>query len=107
MKIPGRVRGAGLKFNLTPMIDVVFNLIIFFLVASHYSRSEAVVDLELPRRKSTRAISKIDSQRAWPLMGPAKSKSAFALIGGFPTPALHRFFGSVRSWGSSGCVSPC
>ncbi|HBH54723.1 MAG TPA: biopolymer transporter ExbD [Planctomycetaceae bacterium] len=49
MKIPGRVRGAGLKFNLTPMIDVVFNLIIFFLVASHYSRSEAVVDLELPK----------------------------------------------------------
>jgi biopolymer transport protein ExbD len=49
MKIPSRSRGGGLKFNITPMIDVVFNLIIFFLVASHYARSEAVVDLELPK----------------------------------------------------------
>jgi len=49
MKVPSRARGGGLKFNLTPMIDVVFNLIIFFLVASHYSRSEAVIDLELPK----------------------------------------------------------
>ena len=48
MKIPGRSRGGSLKFNITPMIDVVFNLIIFFLVASHYARSEAVVELELP-----------------------------------------------------------
>lgn len=49
MKIPSRSRGGGLKFNITPMIDVVFNLIIFFLVASHYARSEATVDLELPK----------------------------------------------------------
>lgn len=49
MKIPSRSRGGGLKFNITPMIDVVFNLIIFFLVASHYARSEAQVDLELPQ----------------------------------------------------------
>ena len=43
MKIPGRSRGGSLKFNITPMIDVVFNLIIFFLVASHYARSEAKI----------------------------------------------------------------
>ncbi|MCY2963938.1 MAG: biopolymer transporter ExbD [Planctomycetota bacterium] len=48
MKIPSRNRGGGLKFNLTPMIDVVFNLIIFFLVASHYAHSEATEEIELP-----------------------------------------------------------
>jgi biopolymer transport protein ExbD len=48
MKIPTRGRGGGLKFNLTPMIDVVFNLIIFFLAASHLARSEIVADVELP-----------------------------------------------------------
>jgi biopolymer transport protein ExbD len=48
MKIPTRGRSGGLKFNLTPMIDVVFNLIIFFLAASHLARSEIVAEVELP-----------------------------------------------------------
>ncbi|MCA9069997.1 MAG: biopolymer transporter ExbD, partial [Planctomycetaceae bacterium] len=30
MKIPSRERRSGLHFNITPMIDVVFLLIIFF-----------------------------------------------------------------------------
>lgn len=48
MKYPTRNHGGGLKFNLTPMIDVVFNLIIFFLAASHMARSEIAADVELP-----------------------------------------------------------
>lgn len=48
MRLPNRGRGGGLKFNLTPMIDVVFNLIIFFLAASHLARSETVDEVELP-----------------------------------------------------------
>lgn len=40
MKIPSMTREYGLKFNLTPMIDIVFLLIIFFLIASHLSSSE-------------------------------------------------------------------
>jgi biopolymer transport protein ExbD len=48
MRFPQRGHGAGLKFNLTPMIDVVFNLIIFFLAASHLARSEIAADVELP-----------------------------------------------------------
>lgn len=40
MRIPTRERRGGLQFNITPMIDVVFLLIIFFLVASHFVRSE-------------------------------------------------------------------
>ena len=36
------------KLNMTPMIDVVFQLIVFFLVANDLSRKE-IVDLKLPQ----------------------------------------------------------
>ncbi len=47
MRIPARSDRGGLKFNITPMIDVVFNLIIFFLVTSHFVRSEQVESVNL------------------------------------------------------------
>ncbi|MDG1896783.1 MAG: biopolymer transporter ExbD [Fuerstiella sp.] len=37
-----------LRFNITPLIDVVFLLIIFFLVASHFVRSEQAEPVNLP-----------------------------------------------------------
>ncbi|MEO2016504.1 MAG: biopolymer transporter ExbD [Fuerstiella sp.] len=37
-----------LRFNITPLIDVVFLLIIFFLVASHFVRSELAEPVNLP-----------------------------------------------------------
>ncbi|MSR58722.1 MAG: biopolymer transporter ExbD [Planctomycetaceae bacterium] len=52
MKLPSRQRSGGLKFNLTPMIDVVFNLIIFFLAASHLARSDVAADVELPEAQT-------------------------------------------------------
>lgn len=48
MRIPQRARSLGFEFNMTPLIDVVFLLIIFFLVASYYVRNEAVTAVELP-----------------------------------------------------------
>lgn len=48
MRIPQRSRDSGLKFNLTPMIDVVFNLIIFFLAASHIARATSQQQVNLP-----------------------------------------------------------
>lgn len=42
-----RARG-DLGFNMTPMIDVVFQLIIFFLVSSHLARQETQLELNLP-----------------------------------------------------------
>ncbi|MBI5758758.1 MAG: biopolymer transporter ExbD [Planctomycetales bacterium] len=48
MRIPQRSRDSGLKFNITPMIDVVFNLIIFFLAASHIARSTSQKQVNLP-----------------------------------------------------------
>lgn len=48
MKIPGSSRRQALQFNITPLIDIVFLLIIFFLVASHFVRSENLEAVELP-----------------------------------------------------------
>jgi biopolymer transport protein ExbD len=48
MRLPQRNRDSGLKFNLTPMIDVVFNLIIFFLAASHIARLQSQEEVNLP-----------------------------------------------------------
>ena len=39
---------------MTPMIDVVFLLIIFFLVSSHLASQEAPLDLDLPEASSAR-----------------------------------------------------
>ena len=38
--------------NLTPLIDVVFLLLIFFLAATTFSRDEVEMDLKLPQAKS-------------------------------------------------------
>lgn len=48
MKIPTRKREQGLRFNVTPLIDIIFLLIIFFLAASHFVRSETAEAVELP-----------------------------------------------------------
>lgn len=40
--------------DMTPLIDMVFNLVVFFLVASHFS-NEAEPDLELPRAATSTA----------------------------------------------------
>jgi biopolymer transport protein ExbD len=48
MRIPARRRRGSLGFNLTAMIDVVFNLIVFFLVASHFSQAQSDIPVALP-----------------------------------------------------------
>jgi biopolymer transport protein ExbD len=48
MRIPSLLRSGEVGFNMTPMIDVVFLLIIFFLVSSHLAKQEAQMELPLP-----------------------------------------------------------
>ncbi|MEZ6119752.1 MAG: biopolymer transporter ExbD [Pirellulaceae bacterium] len=48
MRIPEYAQQHKVAFNMTPMIDVVFLLIIFFLVSSHLARRENRVPLDLP-----------------------------------------------------------
>jgi biopolymer transport protein ExbD len=51
MKIPRRITNE-LGIDMTPMIDVVFQLIIFFLVSSHLVKQETQVKLSLPVAES-------------------------------------------------------
>ena len=48
MRVPNHGRNSSLNINMTPMIDVVFQLIIFFLVSSHLAKQEAQLPLPLP-----------------------------------------------------------
>lgn len=48
MRAPIRPREFGLRFDITPLIDIVFNLVIFFLVATHFVSSEARETVDLP-----------------------------------------------------------
>lgn len=48
MRVPRYKPSRKFGFNMTPMIDVVFLLIIFFLVSSHLARQETQQELDLP-----------------------------------------------------------
>ena len=52
MRVPNNLGRADFGFNMTPMIDVVFLLIIFFLVSSHLARQESRLQLPLPVAES-------------------------------------------------------
>ena len=52
MRVPNLLRQGSVSFNMTPMIDVVFLLIIFFLVSSHLAKQEARLELPLPEAKT-------------------------------------------------------
>jgi biopolymer transport protein ExbD len=55
MRIPSHTTDSGVGFNMTPMIDVVFQLIIFFLLSSHLARQETRYALPLPAAESGRS----------------------------------------------------
>lgn len=48
MKVPRLAERGAVGINMTPLIDVVFQLLIFFLVSSHLSKQEAQMALPLP-----------------------------------------------------------
>jgi biopolymer transport protein ExbD len=52
MRIPSRAISGEVGFNMTPMIDVVFQLIIFFLLSSHLAKQESQLPLPLPTAAS-------------------------------------------------------
>ncbi len=55
MKVPQRERAPGIRFNITPLIDVVFLLVIFFLVTAHFAQNEQVEAVELPQASEVAA----------------------------------------------------
>jgi biopolymer transport protein ExbD len=54
MRPPLRHERSPIGLNMTPLIDVVFQLIIFFLVSSHLARQETQLELDLPAAASGR-----------------------------------------------------
>src|SRR3954468_9951712 len=49
--------------NLTPMIDIVFNLIIFFMVSTRFTEIERKVDLSVPQVGGTATLSEVQRSR--------------------------------------------
>lgn len=48
MRLPNQQRSYGLGISITPLIDLVFLLNIFFLVATYFIRNEQVQAVDLP-----------------------------------------------------------
>ncbi len=63
MRLPTSIRRRAIGINMTPMIDVVFLLIIFFLVSSHLARQETQLELELPRAASGQEPAEVHRPR--------------------------------------------
>lgn len=54
MRVPSSASTGSVGINMTPMIDVVFQLIIFFLVTNHLVKQEEQLELPLPVAASGR-----------------------------------------------------
>jgi biopolymer transport protein ExbD len=52
MRIPCSLRHGEVGCDMTPLVDVVFLLIIFFLVSSHLAKQESQLPLPLPAADS-------------------------------------------------------
>jgi len=52
-----------ISMNMTPMIDVVFLLIIFFLVSSHLAQQETQLELDLPTATTGTEANNTQNQR--------------------------------------------
>jgi len=51
------------SINLTPMIDVVFLLVIFFMVGSKFRDADSRVDVNVPAAGRMRAMSRVPDER--------------------------------------------
>lgn len=58
MQFEGRRRSSNIP-NLTPLIDLVFLLLIFFMLTSHFVKDE-VINIDLPDAESGESIENIE-----------------------------------------------
>ncbi len=63
MKVSTMKHTRSVSFNVTSLIDIVFLLVIFFLVASHVARSDAVEPVELPEASQVQRDDEQTPQR--------------------------------------------
>ena len=56
-------RAEDVTINLTPMIDVVFLLVIFFMVGSKFSEAESRIKVNVPSVGQMRSIARVPDER--------------------------------------------
>ncbi|TWT82645.1 Biopolymer transport protein ExbD [Planctomycetes bacterium CA13] len=88
MKVPQASGRSEVGANMTPMIDVVFLLIIFFLVSSHLARQENRLPVELPvattflpdNPERTSLTITVDAETRWRVGGDIVDQSQWKSI---------------------------
>ncbi|RTZ61153.1 MAG: biopolymer transporter ExbD, partial [Gammaproteobacteria bacterium] len=60
MRFRDETRNRDVEVNLTPLIDVVFLLLIFFMVTTTF-RQETKLQIELPESSSEQSLSQTDN----------------------------------------------
>lgn len=98
--------------NLTPMIDVVFQLLIYFLLATNFALGEQVFRLDLPDRSGSSAEIDPFELSEEPLRirvdstGPDGTSISITIEGPFPQPEslgqLEQFLKESRTGSGSG-----
>ncbi|GHT27508.1 protein TolR [Planctomycetales bacterium] len=63
MKPPVRENQKGFSLNLTPMLDVIFQLVIFFLVSSNLIQQEVSMPLQLPEAKTLTPAAESENRK--------------------------------------------
>jgi len=82
MRVPTNLTRGGLGFNMTPMIDVVFLLIIFFLVSSHLAQQESQLPLDLPGAASGENLRQDEARRIVVNVVPEESSEGQIVVAG-------------------------
>ena len=59
----GRQRTEDATINLTPMIDVVFLLVIFFMVGSKFSEAESRIEVNVPTVGEMRSMTRAPDEK--------------------------------------------
>jgi biopolymer transport protein ExbD len=81
MRTPSNLSRGSVGFNMTPMIDVVFLLIIFFMLVSRFI-SENQFNVSVPDQIQT--VSESESDKGGPLtitVGPDQTNEPICMVG--------------------------
>jgi biopolymer transport protein ExbD len=63
MKVPDYLKPKSFSLNLTPMIDVVFLLIIFFIVSSNLIQQDVSMPVDLPEAESANVTDEPETRK--------------------------------------------
>ncbi len=61
MSVFRRKRREATEIDITPLLDVMFLLVVFFMVVSSFHEETRAIDVELPRAENPRVIALDDS----------------------------------------------